>query len=263
MSEATQALAVNSSTPLELETLRSILVERLHEFETRIGTEILQLEDESLEVSESLDKISTIDAIEYQELGERVKIAVEFADRATGFFEPWRLLFHKPYQAVLDRRKSVLSVVETSTKQAKDRLLQFEREERQRQETAARIATEQQNRDDEARRLELASQAEQAGMSDQAVDAILDAPNTLPSILPQAFERPSGLSPRKNWQAEVFDLGALVMAAAEGLARGDKRLLAFLEADQPALNREAKTHESSLTIPGVRAVNKGSLAVRR
>jgi hypothetical protein len=258
-----QIAVAGQAIPLELETLRTILSERLTEFAARINVAVLELEDESLEVSETLDKITVTDAIEYQELGERLKIAVGFHDRASAFFEPWRVLFYGPYQTVIDRRKSVLGVVDKSTDDAKKRLLIFEHQEAERQRIAAEIANEALQRDDEARRLELASQAETAGMSREAVDAILETPSTLPTVTAAPIERPTGLSGRKNWKAEVFDKPALIMAIAERLAKGDKSWLVFVDANESKLNNEAKMYESELAIPGVRAVNKGSLAVRR
>lgn len=255
MSEAgTQLTAVGA-----LESLRAVLSEKLAEFDQRIQSEILKLEDESLEVAEAMDKITVTDGIEYNELGERLKIAADFTERAKGFFDPWRLLFYKPYQAVLDRKASVLGTVEGSVKTAKNRMLTFDREEKQRRDNEARILQEKQRKEEEERKLALAAEAETAGLPEEAVQAIIETPSATPTVTAAVADyRPQGIGARKNWRAEIYDVGALIEAAAK-----DKSLRVYLLADESALNKAAKIYETALAIPGVRAVNQGSLAVRR
>lgn len=255
MTTQAQPIAVAETA---LDQLRNILRDKLTEFDQRITAAVLELEDESLEVAETLDKITVTDQIEYDELGERLKVAVEFTDRAEAFFNPWRELFYKPYQAVLDRKRQVLATVEGSLKAAKNRMLTFEREERQRAETAARIAQDQQRKDEEERRLALATEVEKAGLAQPVVDAILEAPSTAPTITSRPISRPAGLSSRQNWQAEVYDLDKLFEAAAR-----DRSLRVYFLINQPSLNKAASISKTELAIPGVRAVDKGSLAVRR
>lgn len=241
-----------------LEILRPTLSEKLAAFQERLSVAVLALEDESLTVAESLDAIQTLNPIEAEELGERLKVAVEFSDRAIGFFEPWRELFRGPYQAVLDRKKGVLDVVATALQNAKRRLLTWEREENERREAAARIEQDRLRREEDERKLALATDAESAGLSEQAVTAILETPSTAPTPTAAPIQRPTGVSARKNWQAEVFDADKLFEAAVK-----DKSLRVYFLFNESALNKAAKIYESALAIPGVRAVNAGSLAVRR
>jgi hypothetical protein len=99
----------------------------------------------------------------------------------------------------------------------------------------------------EEERLRAAIVAEQSGATETEVSAIVDAPvAVVAEPVASAYQRTSGISRRSNWKAKVTDLHALVKAAAK-----DKNLLAYLEANQTALNNRAKADQKTLNIPGV------------
>lgn len=256
MDTTQQAEAVIVSDPLAV--LQPELTSKLELFKERLGIAVLRLEEESLDVAEALEAITVTDAIEHDEMGERLKLAVEFTDRATGFFEPWRELFRGPYQAVLDRKKGVLDGVTASVAKAKRAILEWEHSEQMRRDLEARVLQEKLRVDEEVRKLALAVQAEAGGMNEQAVEQILSTPSVAPTVTAAPIARPTGISGRKNWKAEVMDLGALIEAAAK-----DKRYRVYLQADMSKLDKQAKVDEGALEIPGVRPVNQGSLAIRR
>lgn len=112
-------------------------------------------------------------------------------------------------------------------------------------------ADEAQQRAQEAAQ-EAAEAAERVELADVA------APQALSRAAPTA----SGVASRQNWKAEVFDLGALVTAAAEGLARGDGTLLGYLEANTTAVSQVARALKEKARIPGVRVYAETALAVR-
>lgn len=72
----------------------------------------------------------------------------------------------------------------------------------------------------------------------------------------------AGTSTRANWKAEVTDFKALVIEAAKRAEAGDEFLLGMLAVDQKQLDVAAKAMKNNLNIPGVRAYNNASLAVR-
>ena len=74
--------------------------------------------------------------------------------------------------------------------------------------------------------------------------------------------KPEGISTRQTYKAEVTDLRALVLAAAERAQRGDDSLLAFLLADTKALAGAARAMRNKLNVPGVRVYAEESLSVR-
>jgi hypothetical protein len=257
----TTAEALLAGNPLE--QLHPSIREKLAEFEQRIGIAVLQLEEESLQLSETVDVVTVTDQLTYEDLTEKTRSALAFVDRATNFFEPWRDLFYKPYNGLMERKRSVLGVLEGSIKAAKNRLLQFEREERQRQEVEAAKRKKEQDEQEAERKLQLGIQAEQARLEPAAVEQILDRPSTMPTPTAAPLQRPAGSSSRKKWEAEVFNIEQLICAAADRIRTGDKSLVPFLMANQSKLNDQARINEATLSIPGVRAVNPGSLAIKR
>ena len=270
MSETQQTLATQVDAS-DLTVMSIVLRERLDEMQAKLAGRIIEFEQVSLEHAEQLDAITVGDASSYEVLSEKVRNAVIFLDGAGEFFEPWRTLFYNPYKSLIDRKASVVDPTERAVKTAKSRLVRYNEEMKQKAEAAARILAEQQRRDEEARKLELAAQAETAGMSEQAVQAILETPSTTPTPTADRFynmPQIKGQSTRESWKAEVFDFPALVVEAARRFVKSkgkDKELFAYLEFNQVALNNQAKTHHAELVnvIPGVRGVNAGTLAIRR
>lgn len=116
---------------------------------------------------------------------------------------------------------------------------QAEEEERKRRETEAAIAQED-------------------GATPEQVEAIKTAPSTLPApIVTPAYAKPTGVTMRENWSAEVTDLEALVKFAAKF------KQFALLLPNQTALNALARSQKQAMKIPGVRAVNTPGVAARK
>lgn len=268
MSEQAQALTTTIDAP-DLQVLGAALRERLDEIQAKLSARIIEFEQDALEHAEQVDAITVTDASSYEVLSAKVKSAVVFLDGAEAFFEPWRTLFYNPYQSLLERKRSVVDSPSRAVKSAKDRLIRYDRDMQAKADNEARIKAEEQRRAEEARKLELAADAETAGMSEQAVQAILTAPSTAPTpVVQSSTPKIAGQSSRESWKAEVFDFPALVVEAARRFVKSkgkDKELFAYLEFNQVALNNQAKTHHAELVnvIPGVRGVNSGTLAIRR
>src|SRR5580765_1614654 len=121
-----------------------------------------------------------------------------------------------------------------------------------------RKAQEEAEKQAEEERLRAAIVAEEGGASESEVSAIVDAPVVVVAepVAP-SYQRTSGISRRSNWKAKVTDLHALVKAAAK-----DKSLLAYLEANQTALNNRAKADQKTLNIPGVVAYDDAIVSAR-
>ena len=121
-----------------------------------------------------------------------------------------------------------------------------------------RKAQEEAEKQAEEERLRAAIVAEQSGATETEVSAIVDAPVVVVAepVAP-SYQRTSGISRRSNWKAKVTDLHALVKAAAK-----DKSLLAYLEANQTALNNRAKADQKTLNIPGVVAYDDAIVSAR-
>lgn len=95
--------------------------------------------------------------------------------------------------------------------------------------------------------------------AEQAIELAEIAPPALPVA---ATPKVAGIASRETWKAEVVDLEQLVIAAATGLATGDKTLFAYLQADTKALGSVAKALKTKARIPGVRIYSETGLSVR-
>ena len=91
----------------------------------------------------------------------------------------------------------------------------------------------------------------------------LELAEVAPMPVIAAAPKADGVSTRQTWKAEVTDLRALVLAAAERAQCGDDTLLAFLTPDAKALAGAARSMRNKLAVPGVRVYAEESLTVRR
>ncbi|MGH7935937.1 MAG: hypothetical protein ACREF8_02890 [Chthoniobacterales bacterium] len=224
------------------------------------GSQIAQYERDALVLADEAKKINITDQLSYEQ-------AVVKGNQLAGFLKGWMSFIERPYDVVFSAYKSILSVkkvIEGPTTEAKTHLAReiqrWDREqEEQRRAEQARIEAEQ-RRVEQEQKLNAATQAEQAGASEQAVEQILSAPSVAPRpVAAPTYQKSTAASVRENWAGEVVDFHALVKAAAKR-----KDWLALLSINQVALNAQAKTHKAALAdvIPGVRGVNKGSVAFR-
>lgn len=132
-----------------------------------------------------------------------------------------------------------------------------EAEERRQREEEARLAREAAEAEEDSRIRE-ATELEAAGERD-AAEEVLMAPHTLPPpIAAPATPKVDGVSRSILWSATVTSKKALV----DAVAAGDQPLTLLLE-NMPALNSLARALKGAMNIPGVRAVSKPSIAVRK
>lgn len=106
---------------------------------------------------------------------------------------------------------------------------------------------------EENRRITAAVEAEANG--DRAgAEAILNEPppDIVVTVKPEIAKVDGVNKPRDNWSVAVFDMDALARHADPAL----------LLPNYPALNSLARAFKGALNIPGVRAVNNPSRAVR-
>lgn len=131
-----------------------------------------------------------------------------------------------------------------------------EQREREALEAARNAATEAEREAAQAAAAAASAQREEA-QAQAEIAEIAPAP-----LIPEA-PKAEGVSMRQTWKAEVTDLRALILAAAERAHRGDDTLLAFLMADTKALAGAARSMRSKLSVPGVRVYAEDGLSVRR
>lgn len=123
---------------------------------------------------------------------------------------------------------------------------------------AERLAAEAMKAEQERLAAE-ARAAEEAGDIDTAINKTFEASMAAaPIVAPQAA-KVSGISHRETWSAEVTNLHALVVAAAEN----PQAYLMCLQVNQTALNGVARNQKGAMAIPGVRAVSSATVAAGR
>ena len=140
--------------------------------------------------------------------------------------------------------------------QAEQAAREAERAEREAQAAARNAATE-------AERNAAAQAAAEAANAREEAQLQIELAEVAPMPVIAEPPKPEGISTRQTYKAEVTDLRALVLGAAERAQRGDDSLLAFLMPDTKALAGAARAMRNKLNVPGVRVYPEESLSVRR
>jgi len=109
---------------------------------------------------------------------------------------------------------------------------------------------------DEAAALKAAENAEQAR---QEIELAEVAPIALPDV---TQTKVAGISTRTTWKHEIDDFHALVTAAAEGIAKQDYSLAAYLLPNDKDIGAVVRALKSKARIPGVRVYSQDGLSVR-
>jgi hypothetical protein len=157
-------------------------------------------------------------------------------------------------------------------RKAREEAARIEREQREQFEAEQRRLQEEARREEEERRLADALQAEAENASPEEVAAILEQPSAIAPLVvavppppppvaayvPPPVSRPAGISkPKDNWSAEVVDKAAFLAFVAAN------PMWFNLVEPSAALGSLARTQKELFNIPGVRAINKPSVSVRR
>lgn len=149
-----------------------------------------------------------------------------------------------------------LEKLDAASKLLRARMVEFSKKEQ------ARIAAENAERErlmrEERERLAAAAAvAAQEGRQEEAyalqqTAALVTAPARSTAPL-----KVVGASVRTNWSAECLDLGALIQYVAQ-----HPECTNLLQANQQALTAMAKAQKENMKVPGVKAWDKGGMAIR-
>lgn len=210
---------------------------------------------------------------EYIAAGETLKALAEIRKGIEAFWAEPIARAHEAHKLLCKRRSEMLDRLAGAEKQVRYRLADYAAEcERRRIEEQRRldaIAAEERRREEAAARkaeedrvLAEAAELESRGDKD-AAERMLSEPIATP---PAAFTpspiavseapRLAGVASRQNWTAEVVNLRELVAAVAAG-----KVPILALAPNEQWLRGQARLMKDQLNIPGVRAVNRASVAV--
>lgn len=232
-----------------------------NEFDVRIVT----LESTALSTSEEIRALQVVDQDSYERMVGYGRIVATAIDEVEKYCEPYISKFRAPLDRIYEAKRGVLAVMKADKDYAATQAGKFEQEQRRQQMERDRLAREEERKRQEEVKLKAAVQAEDAGMSEKAVERILDTPiSSLPPSVPSSYMRASGASARENWAAYPVDddsvaaLKALVIAAA-----ADDQWLPYLMTNASALNQRAKAEKTAFKVPGFVAMSTAKSAFRK
>lgn len=174
---------------------------------------------------------------------------------AVQVLDPFRVTAYDAYQKTLAEIKKWTDPLDKCRATVEPVIFRYRQEqERLRREEELRLQAEDKKRlEDEA--LRRAEAAAVAG-DDVRADAIMEQPIVASKPVLPGMARTEGIASVQRWSAEVYDLLALVQAAAT-----NPQLLACLKADMQVLDAYARAQKAQMRIPGVKAVATGGLRI--
>jgi hypothetical protein len=169
-----------------------------------------------------------------------------------GYLDPPRAQAYDLYLSQKKRLDDALNPVKQAKKDAKQKCISWDAvQEAKRREEQARLEAEARKRAEDEQ-LALAAQLEKEGDQETAEAVLAEPVQVAPVVVQRTAPAATRLSAgRSVWSAEVTNLMALVKAVAEG-----RQPITLLEPNMTALNGMARSLKSSLSIPGVRAVER-------
>ena len=220
-----------------------------------------QLETKALTLSEQASAIIIKDQPSYDLAVDFLKGVKALRNEAEAHHRPVIDAAHKAHKAAVEALKRIDAPLEQAERVVKGTMSAWTIEqERIRREEEERLRVEQ----EKAREAELEAQLERAeaeGATEAETLAMIEqaamAPAPPPPTVGATYKPAAGVAVRKTYGAEVVNLRALIVWVAQNPAYDY-----LLKVDQVALNRLATNAKASLVIPGVKVIEKSSVAVR-
>jgi len=174
------------------------------------------------------------------------------------YWGPLKETAYRSYKGILDKFNEGDKPLELAEGQVKTAIQKWDYAQEQIRQEQQRKAQEEVERLERDRRLQEAVEAEAAGVSEEQVQAIMDAPAiAVAPLLASTYTKAAGISTRENWKARVVDMKKLAAAVAKGLVP-----VTYILPNEQALNARAKADKATLNIPGVQAYNDPIVAGR-
>lgn len=223
-------------------------------------TPIVAVETEALELRSTLSALAVTDQETYNKaVDARVK-AKAWLRNAGEYFDGLVKPAYAAYKNLLDAKKAVIEPVENTVTAINRELLTWDQaQERIRREAQVKLEQEARARA-EAERIQEAELLQAAGASEEAVEAVLEAPVIVTEMVaaPKTYEVSKSVVYRDNYSGEVTDLKALVKYIAK-----NPSFINLIQVNQTAVNQLAKSMKDTLDIPGIKVVNNKVVASGR
>lgn len=210
--------------------------------------------------------IQIVDDPSYKGAADALKGIKALRAEADATFDPIIADAHKAHRTAIEQKRKVDQPLTEAEGIIKRAMVAFDDEqERLRREEQRRLEEEARRREEDER-LALAAQLEREGneVGDEAMVAeaheLIEAPIQPAPVatVQKATPKVDGIAYRSTWSARVTSLLELVRFVAANPSH-----LALIQANQPALNGQARSLRGALRIPGVRAVETRDVAARR
>lgn len=221
---------------------------------------LVDLEQQAVSVRSEMSSITITDQKSYDLAVEARTAASNWLKNAREFFKGMKDPAYAAWKKICSNENAVCDPVDTTIKQINSELIRYDQEqERLRREEQAKLDREARERA-EAERLQQAESMKANGADEETIDAILDAPVQITQIAVAAptYEKSKAVMYRDNYSAEVTNLLALVKYVAK-----NPQFLNLLQANQTAINAQARALKESMAIPGVRVTNNRVVATGR
>jgi len=181
-----------------------------------------------------------------------------FRKRWKAYFEELRKPAWDAYQAVLKKFKEGDEPAEKAERFVKAEIARWDAEQERIRQELQRKAQEEAERQERERLMAEAVFAEEAGATDEEIEAIASTPVVaVAEPIAPTYERVSAISRRDNWKCRVTDIKALCKAIGAG-----KVPATYVVPNETVLNARAKADKETLNIPGCVAYNEPVIAGR-
>jgi multidrug efflux pump subunit AcrA (membrane-fusion protein) len=169
-------------------------------------------------------------------------------------------LAYRAYKSLLDKFNEIDNPAELAEKTVKAATIKWEQDQERIRQELQRKAQEDAEREAEEERDRAAIVAENAGATEEEVQAIAATPvMAVAAPVAQTFQRAAGMSkPRDNWKCICKDIKRLCAAVAKGIVPPT-----YVEPNQVALDARARADRQTLNIPGCVPFNDPVASARR
>ena len=218
-----------------------------------------ELESRGLSLPDQAAAIVVQDQPSLDRATEVLVAAVDYRRRVYELFsEPKRKQF-EAHRAICNLETKMLAAAVRTESTLRPKIAGYLAEiERQKREEERRLQEEADERA-RAENLQAAIDAEGQGVSQQDVDAILNAPVNTPRVVAApAAVAPKGISGRETWSAVVDSIKDLCRAVVDGKVPPQA-----VSGNMKYLDARARADKGLLAIPGVRAIMEQGVSVRR
>lgn len=164
------------------------------------------------------------------------------------------------HKSLIAKKKTICAPFENALKSISAALVRWDDEQERIRLAEQRRLEEEARKQAENDRIAEAEAMKAQGADKETIDAVLDAPIevTVPVVAAPTYAKSSAVVMRDKWGGEVTDLFKLVQYIAK-----NKQHLNLVQINQPALTQLSRALKDSMSIPGIKAVNKRGAASGR